>query len=414
MPLSTVGWENGGCPASVQLMKHDLGGHMTAQDLRLVLLLPHGDSLSAWARNGSLQREMAVCRRLAEMGGSIAVISYGGTEDLKYQSQLPGIHIAVNRFKLPDKIYARAIPWLHKKCLARANVIKSRQISGSHVALRIAKRFKIPFIARCGYLLSEFESHENPHGFDEALALEDLVFNDSDVNVVTSKAMKAYVMKQHKVEESKIRVIPNYVLEDFFLVKRHPIRTPPRICTVGRLEAQKNLFALIEACAGLDVELEIIGEGSQKDALLAHARAQGVNLHLASRIEHRLLPGHLARAAAFALVSHYEGHPKELIEAMSAATPVLGADRAGIADVIADNRTGLLCGTSAREIRAGLQKLLGDPAFAENLGRNARQFAHEHYHIDAVVALELELYEDLMNGNQTAETANMIGAPDSG
>ena len=387
---------------------------MSVQDLRLVLLLPHGGSLSAWGRNGSLQREMAACRRLAEMGGNIAVISYGGAEDLKYQSQLPGIHIAVNRFKLPDKIYARAIPWLHRKCLARATVIKSRQISGSRVALRIAKRFKIPFIARCGYLLSEFESHENPQGFDEALALEGLVFNDSDINVVTSKAMKTYVMEKHKVREPKIRIIPNYVLEDFFLVKRHPIRTPPRICTVGHLEAQKNLFALIEACAGLDVELEIIGEGSQKDALLAHAQTQGVNLHLTSRIEHRLLPGHLARAAVFALVSHYEGHPKELIEAMSAATPVLGANRAGIADVITDNRTGLLCGTSAREIREGLQKLLSAPDFAENLGGNARIFAHEHYHIDAVVALELELYDDLMAGRRTMEAANMLGTPDIG
>lgn len=353
---------------------------------------------------------MAGCRRLAEMGGNITVISYGGVEDLKYQSQLPGIHISINRFKLPDKIYARAIPWLHRRRLERANIIKSRQISGSRVALNIARRFKIPFIARCGYILSEFESYENPQGFAEALALEDVIFNDSTVNEVTSGAMKAYIMEQHKVDESKVRVIPNYVLEDFFLVKRHPVRTPPRICTVGRLEAQKNLFALIEACSGLDVELEIIGEGSQKDALAAHAHTQGVDLHLTSRIEHRLLPGHLARAAVFALVSHYEGHPKELIEAMSAATPVLGADRPGIADVIADKRTGLLCGASAREIREGLQKLLTDTEFAENMGRNARKFAYEHYHIDAVVGMEMELFDSLLSNGRSLETTSLVGA----
>ena len=387
---------------------------MSAQDLHLVLLLPHGCSLSDWARNGSLQREMAVCRRLAEMGASITVISYGGSEDLKYQSQLPGIHIGVNRFRLPHKLYALAIPWLHRNRLESANIIKSRQISGARVGLRIAKRFKIPFIARCGYLLSDFESYENPQGFDSALALEDMIFNDSTLNVVTSKAMKDHVVERYKVDAGKVRVIPNYVLEDFFQVKFHPIRHPPRICTVGRLEAQKNLFALIEACAGLDVELEIIGEGSQKEALLAHARAQGVNLSLASRIEHRLLPGHLARAAVFAMVSHYEGHPKELIEAMSAATPVLGTRRPGIADIITDNRTGLLCETSAKDIRAGLEKLLADPEIAENMGRNARKFAHEHYHIDAVVGMELELFNSLLAEEGQAEAVPEVnGARDT-
>ena len=379
---------------------------MSAQGLHLVLLLPHGGSLNEWARNGSLQREMAVCRRLAEMGGSVTVISYGGAEDLKYQSQLPGIHIGINRLRLPHRVYARAIPWLHRRRLQRADIIKSRQISGARVGLRIARRFKVPFIARCGYMLSEFESYENPQGFESALALEDMVFNDSALNVVTSKAMKDYVVDKHKVAPDKVRVIPNYVLEDFFQVKRHPIRNPPRICTVGRLEAQKNLFALIEACAGLGVELEIIGEGSQKEALLAHARAQGVDLCLSSRIEHRLLPGHLARAAAFVLVSHYEGHPKELIEAMSAATPVLGTRRPGIADIIDDNRTGLLCETAAKDIRVGLQKLLADSDLAENLGRNARKFAQEHYHIDAVVGMELELYSSLMAEDGHAEEAS--------
>ncbi len=387
---------------------------MSAQDLHLVLLLPHGGSLSDWARNGSLQREMAVCRRLAEMGASITVISYGGSEDLKYQSQLPGIHIGVNRFRLPHKLYALAIPWLHRNRLEKANTIKSRQISGARVGLRIAKRFKVPFIARCGYLLSDFESYENPQGFDRTLALEDMIFNDSTLNVVTSKAMKDHVVERYKVDAGKVRVIPNYVLEDFFQVKRHPIRHPPRICTVGRLEAQKNLFALIEACAGLNVELELIGEGSQKEALLAHARAQGVNLTLASRIEHRLLPGHLARAAIFAMASHYEGHPKELIEAMSAATPVLGARRPGIADIIADNRTGLLCETSAKDIRAGLEKLLAAPEIAENMGRNARKFAHEHYHIDAVVGMELELFNSLLAEEGQAEAAPEVnGAQDT-
>ena len=384
---------------------------MSVHDLRLVVLLPHGDSLSAWAKNGSLQREMAECRRLAEMGANITVISYGGSEDLKYRSQLPGIYIGINRFKLPHNLYARAIPWLHKRRLEKANIIKSRQISGSHVGLNIARRFKIPFIARCGYLPSEFESYENPEGFGRALAIEDTVFNDSAVNVVTSTAMKAYIMEQHKVDEGKVRVIPNYVLEDFFQVKRHPVRTPPRICTVGRLEAQKNLFALIEACAGLDVELEIIGEGSQKEALAAHAQAQQVKLHLTSRMEHRLLPGHLARAAVFALVSHYEGHPKELIEAMAAATPVLGAARPGIAEVIADKRTGLLCGATAREIHKGLQTLLTEVEFAESLGANARKFAYEHYHIDAVVGLEMDLYDSLLPiGRRGADTVGVLKA----
>lgn len=98
------------------------------------------------------------------------------------------------------------------------------------------------------------------------------------------------------------------------------------ILGVGRLMPQKRwdrLIAVLPRLADARIELVILGEGPERDALTRQARALGI----AARVH---LPGHaadplpaMARASVVALTSSYEGVPGVLREALSVGTPVV-------------------------------------------------------------------------------------------
>ena len=101
----------------------------------------------------------------------------------------------------------------------------------------------------------------------------------------------------------------------------------PVIVAVGRLEEQKDFATLLRAFAQVraqrDVRLAILGEGSQRVALMEQMQAAGIE-------EHVWMPGFIAnpypylkRASSFALSSAWEGFAIVLVEAMALGVPVI-------------------------------------------------------------------------------------------
>lgn len=136
---------------------------------------------------------------------------------------------------------------------------------------------------------------------------------------------------------------------------------PPErfILGVGRLAPQKRwdrLIAALPTLADRAVSLVILGEGAERTALEAQARA----LAVADRVH---LPGHAAdpipamqRAALVALTSDYEGVPGVLREALSVGTPVVTTDSApSVAEIVSDPTLGTIL---ARDDAAGLSAAL--------------------------------------------------------
>jgi glycosyltransferase involved in cell wall biosynthesis len=207
--------------------------------------------------------------------------------------------------------------------------------------------------------------------------------------------MQGRIVSDYRLPANKVRVVPNYVETDVFCPQSNLQRAQNRVITVARLEPQKNLNALLEACVGLDIELLIIGSGKQEQALKTLAKQLGLCVNFQAAVPNYLLPKLLNTAAAFILTSLYEGHPKALLEAMSCGLPVIGTDVPGIREVLAHGKTGFLCGTSSSDIRTALQEVLGDPVLRQNLGTNARQIVVDQYSLDRVIELELDLLREL-------------------
>lgn len=146
----------------------------------------------------------------------------------------------------------------------------------------------------------------------------------------------------------------------------HPV--PGRILSSGRLEQYKGHHRAIEALAVLrrtepDAHLVVLGSGPYEADLRALADTLGV----ADAVSVRHLPPadrsamarELASASVMAAMSSYEAHPVAVMEAVAIGLPVVGADVAGIGDLVEDGLvTGVDLDATPEELAAALSRVL--------------------------------------------------------
>ncbi|MBF0263361.1 MAG: glycosyltransferase, partial [Magnetococcales bacterium] len=192
---------------------------MDLADLRLTLFFTAGMSLHEWDRLGMFGREVALYQALRPHLGGISFMSNGDRRDLAFRERLPGIDVVCNRWGLPWPWYWRWLVGMPAGWKRGAVVFKSNQIPGSETPLALAKRFGKPFIARCGYMHSDFTISRFGADSPEArksLERERRTFQGADRVVVTTPMMAAVVTGIHGVPAERVRVIPNYVDTDLF------------------------------------------------------------------------------------------------------------------------------------------------------------------------------------------------------
>jgi glycosyltransferase involved in cell wall biosynthesis len=163
---------------------------------------------------------------------------------------------------------------------------------------------------------------------------------------------------------------------------------------LGRLHRNKAFDVLIRALPRLPgVHAVIAGEGPERAALQALARAEGV----ADRLR---LPGWrsdaanlLAAADLFVCSSRQEPLGNMVIEAWSARRPVIAAAVGGPAELIEAGRTGLLVpADDAAALAAAIKQALADPARAAALAEAGRA----RYEADFAEARVLAQWRDFL------------------
>ena len=350
-------------------------------------------SLVGWDNAGIINREILLYKRLILKGIQVSFITYGNSDDLKYFDRLPGIKVLCNKWGLPKYIYNKYLHIIHRKHLKSCNIIKTNQMFGADIALKSAKYYKKPLINRMGYMWSDFTKRENGD-FQEIISYEENIFQNSDKIVVTTQEMYQNVVRRDKQLKNKISIIPNYVNTDLF----EPVVENKKefdVLFIGRITHQKNVQGLLEALKDLNIKALIIGDGDLKKGLIEQYGDLDGRVVWQDAIPHNDLPNIMNRCLIYILPSFYEGHPKTLIEAMSAGMTVIGSDSPGIQNIIENGVNGVVCKTDANSIRNTINDLLKNPELCKSLGKYAYKYVLENNSLDKILDLEYQMYSDL-------------------
>jgi len=376
------------------------------RDRTLTVFLTFGMSLEDWAKAGLLSREVKLYQELRREGMNVQLVTYGGVNDRRWGSELDGIdvvpvyeYMSRPRTIIGQLIKSFVIPWVIAPYLSRSDLFKTNQMMGAWVAVIAKLRYRKPLLLRCGYEMSEFFRHARvSHWQQSAGWLLSLVgyFLADQIHVATA-ADRVLIHRRFRIPTRKIKVWPNWIDIDEFSPLSAQSENRNGVLFVGRISDQKNPLLLVEALAGTDQPLLVVGDGDCANDVRKRARALGVRVEFRGNIANELLPEIYRQCAVYVICSRYEGNPKTLLEAMACGCAVVGTNVPGIREIIAHERNGLLVDEDPVVLRTALLRLLADKGLRGKFADAARQWAMQTHSLESAVIREWQTYSTLLS-----------------
>jgi glycosyltransferase involved in cell wall biosynthesis len=277
-------------------------------------------------------------------------------------------------------------------------------------ALALGRRFGLP-VNVCVYGTDVFDPHWRRAHWTHALSapLGRMVLARA-AGVQVDGLMAARSLRAAGIPAGRIRVKPMIPanLESFFaLPAARPGGGPVRLLFVGRLHVQKDLpllaevFGRVQAAAGREVELHVVGagpgEGRFRARVLAGARPGSVVMHGA--LGREAVVDAFARADVLVLTSRYEGNPRVLMEAAAAALPAVTTAVGGSDEWVEDGVAGFVVpvGDGAAHADRVLRLVQGD-ALRRRMGAAARAAAAARVASASDPARQVRIWEEIVWG----------------
>jgi glycosyltransferase involved in cell wall biosynthesis len=213
--------------------------------------------------------------------------------------------------------------------------------------------------------------------------------------------------------EDRIKVYHSAVDLDEF-----PLRSPERsrfserilLIAIGRFVTKKGFHLAVEVVKslrddGFNVQLELIGDGPERKAVLARAAALGI----ADRVD---TPGWLGRREIYERLiradvclgtsiipdtGELEGIPNVLKEAMAVGVPVVAFDHSGVGELVQNGRTGFLVSEGDVDAMArAIKQVISDASPTENIITAARKLIEDEYSSNAQAITAESIYRSLI------------------
>jgi glycosyltransferase involved in cell wall biosynthesis len=192
------------------------------------------------------------------------------------------------------------------------------------------------------------------------------------------------------LDANLIEVVPNGIDVRYY-TPDESVRAPePTLLFVGRLKEYKRVDLVIEAVVllasrGLEVRLDVVGEGEAMERLRALARRLGAGdrVRFLGFVPEEQKRDALRRAWVHVLTSAKEGWGISNLEAAACATPSVASAVPGLRESVVDGETGVLVPYGDTHALAdALARLLCDGDLRRRMGVAARAFA-ERFSWDA-------------------------------
>ncbi len=181
------------------------------------------------------------------------------------------------------------------------------------------------------------------------------------------------------------------------------------ITFTGRFVQEKRLPDLVGAFGLLasrraDAKLVLVGDGALRQEIAWMVERSGLtpNVLFTGMLPPEKVAEVLRLSDVYALVSHTEGIPCSLVEAVGCGLPCVVSDISGTKMVIQRDDTGIRVPVSdIARLSAAFEDLLADPAKRERIGRAARAVFLQHFTADRVREGYERLNSDVLRGGDS-------------
>ena len=176
--------------------------------------------------------------------------------------------------------------------------------------------------------------------------------------------------------------------------KNHPIS----LVMVARFDQQKDHETLLRAAQIFpEVEVNFIGDGPKLDTIQNLAKT----LKMTDRVNFLgFCPDvaqYLSQGSIFTLISHWEGFPRTIVEAMRSRLPVIATDVGGVKEAVIDEVTGFC--VPPRDIKALQEKLnclITRPELREKMGQAGRERYEQEFTFEKMFQETFKVYETVL------------------
>jgi glycosyltransferase involved in cell wall biosynthesis len=162
------------------------------------------------------------------------------------------------------------------------------------------------------------------------------IFQDADSIIAVSDYEKRLLVKDFKLDENRIKIIPNGINTNEFRNLVDVSKEAKTILFVGRLEEYKGVQYIIEALPFLEKDfcLKIIGKGPYKVNLVTQINKLELNDRVTfyQDLPRQELLRMYAGASVFVLLSKFEAFSIVVAEALASKTPCIVANTSALTE----------------------------------------------------------------------------------
>jgi len=322
------------------------------------------------------------------------------------------------------------------KSLTGIDIVHTHTWYASMAGYLVKKLYDVPFVLTTHSLepLRTWKAEQLGSGYAMSSWMERTAILDADAIIAVSEGTRADILRAYPdVKADRIQVIYNGVdLAEYQKSSETKALTDygidpakPYVLFLGRITRQKGVTHFVDAirylpreaqvvlCAGAPDTPDIAAEMRQK---VENARHDHPHIIWVEKMvtKHEAIQLY-SNARVFCCPSVYEPFGIVNLEAMACRAPVLASATGGIKEVVVDGETGYLVPfeqdlvTSfpvdpekfARDLAAGINRLLEDPDKCRRFGNAGRRRVEEIFSWSAIAQQTIRLYERLLQRPST-------------
>jgi len=329
------------------------------------------------------------------------------------------------------------------KALTGIDIVHTHTWYASMAGYFSKKLYNVPFVLTTHSLepLRAWKAEQLGSGYAMSSWMERTAILDAGAIIAVSEGTRADILRAYPdVKADRIHVIYNGVdLAEYQKTSETKALTDygidpaePYVLFVGRITRQKGVTHLVDAirylpretqvvlCAGAPDTPDIAAEMRQK---IENARRDHPHIIWIEKMVTKHEATQLySNARVFCCPSVYEPFGIVNLEAMACRVPVLASATGGIKEVVVDGETGYLVPFEqdpvtrfpvdpekfARDLAAGINRLLEDPDKCRHFGNAGRRRVEETFTWTAIAQQTIRLYQQLIQQSSTGVKLDAI------